>query len=219
MTETTAKRPVRPYNGVSANERIAARRERLLDAGLEEFGTRGYVQTGVKDICRAAGLTDRYFYESFKDSAELFVAVFDRVTERLFTIVANAAAVAPQQPEAIARAAITAYVRELAANPHAARVLFVEAAGAGPEVERHMRTTLRNFATLVATTARPHLLTGVSDQIVRLGALSFVGMIERIMIEWQDGELDLSIDEIIDHLVAMFVIVGAAAGVTRLPAA
>src|SRR5438105_12011502 len=116
MPETTTKRPVRPYNGVSAEDRIAARRERLLDAGLQEFGTRGYAQTGVKDICRAAGLTDRYFYESFKDSSELFVAVFDRVTERLFTIVEHAAAAAPPEPEAIARAAISAYVRELAAD-------------------------------------------------------------------------------------------------------
>ena len=56
------------------------------------------------------------------------------------------------------------------------------------------------------------------NQIIA-AVLSFVGMIERIMIEWQDGELDLSIDQIIDHLVAMFLIGGAAAGVTRRPAA
>ena len=55
---TTTKRPVRPYGGVSAQERMTERRERLLEAGLEEFGTRGFGQTGVKDICRQAGLTD-----------------------------------------------------------------------------------------------------------------------------------------------------------------
>src|SRR4029077_5184552 len=57
--------PQRAYGGVSAEDRIAARRAKLLDAGLELFGTRGYATTGVKDVCREAGLTDRYFYESF----------------------------------------------------------------------------------------------------------------------------------------------------------
>ena len=71
----------RTYGGVSAAERAASRRERLLDAGLELFGTHGFAATGVKDVCRQAGLTDRYFYESFRDSRELFLAVFDRLTD------------------------------------------------------------------------------------------------------------------------------------------
>ena len=76
-----------------------------------------------------------------------------------------------------------------------------------------------------AATVAPRLLRAgqgpQTDKMIglQIGAVSFVGMIERIMIEWQDGELDLSIDQIIDHIVAMFLIAGAAAGITRLPAA
>ena len=51
--------PQRAYGGVSADDRIAARRTSLLDAGLELFGTDGFAATGVKDVCRQAGLTDR----------------------------------------------------------------------------------------------------------------------------------------------------------------
>src|SRR3954449_7388105 len=83
--------PQRTYGGVSADERVAARREKLLDAGLELFGTRGFATTGVKDICREARLTDRYFYESFANSEALFLAVFDRLTDDLFGDVASAA--------------------------------------------------------------------------------------------------------------------------------
>src|SRR6185503_10298102 len=43
--------PQRTYGGVSADERIAARRAKLLEAGLELFGTRGFATTGVKDVC------------------------------------------------------------------------------------------------------------------------------------------------------------------------
>jgi len=209
---TTTKRPVRPYGGVSAEERVADRHERLLEAGLEEFGTRGVGQTGVKDICRQAGLTDRYFYESFRDSAELFTAVFDRATQHLFEVVAGALAQAPASPEAQSRAVIEAYVRALADDPRLARVVFVEAPSAGPEVEHHIRATLRRFARLVEAGARPYVPAKMPDAALRFGATSLVGAIERLMIEWQDGELGLSVEQIIDYLVDMLLLFGRAAG-------
>ena len=209
---TTTKRPVRPYGGVSAQERMTERRERLLEAGLEEFGTRGFGQTGVKDICRQAGLTDRYFYESFRDSAEPFTAVFDRATQHLFEVVAGALAQAPASPEAQSRAVIEAYVRALADDPRLARVVFVEAPSAGPEVEHHIRATLRRFARLVEAGARPYVPAKMPDAALRFGATSLVGAIERLMIEWQDGELGLSVEQIIDYLVDMLLLFGRAAG-------
>jgi AcrR family transcriptional regulator len=213
LAVTTTKRPVRPYGGISAEERVAERRERLLEAGLEEFGTRGFGKTGVKDICRAAGLTDRYFYESFRDSVELFTAVFDHATQHLFGVVARALAEAPANPEAQSRAVIEAYVRALADDPRLARVVFIEAPSAGPEVEHHMRATLRRFARLVEAGARPYLPAGMSDAALRFGATSLVGAIERLMIEWQDGELGLSVEEIIDYLVRMLLMFARVAGI------
>src|SRR5690348_10370050 len=107
----------RTYGGVSAAERIAGRRARLLDAGLELFGTQGFSATGVKDVCRAAGLTDRYFYESFSDSRELFLAVFDRLTDDLFSAVAIAAARSAADPERQLREAIGTFIGALADDP------------------------------------------------------------------------------------------------------
>jgi AcrR family transcriptional regulator len=204
MSPADHKRPVRPYGGVSAEQRVAERRERLLEAALEEFGTRGVASTGVKDVCRRAGLTDRYFYESFDDSSRLFIAVFDRVTAHLLEVVVLALAAAPRGVEAQARAVIEAYVRALADDPRTARIVFIEAPSAGPEVEAHMRVTLRRFAQLVVQTARPYL-PDVPEETLRFGAISLVGAVERVMIEWQDGELGLSIDQIIEYLVAMLI--------------
>jgi AcrR family transcriptional regulator len=184
---------------------VAERRERLLEAALEEFGTRGVASTGVKDVCRRAGLTDRYFYESFRHSGELFTAVFDRATGQLFELVVNALAEAPASVEAQARAVIEAYVCALADDPRVARVVFVEAPSAGPEVEAHMRATLRQFAQLVVVSARPYLSPAMPEEAVRFGAIALVGAIERLMIEWQDDQLELSIEQIIEYLVAMLL--------------
>src|SRR5436189_750000 len=114
--------PQRPYGGISASERVAARRERLLAAGLELYGTHGFAATGVKDLCRAAGLTDRYFYESFRDSRELFLAVFDGVTDELFAAVVEAVAQGGGDAEHQLRSAIATFICALAAGPRTLRV-------------------------------------------------------------------------------------------------
>jgi AcrR family transcriptional regulator len=194
----------RPYGGVSAEERVAARRAKLLDAGLELFGTRGYVATGVKDICREAQLTDRYFYESFKDSEALFLAVFDRLVDELFVAVAAAVVDAGAEPEPQLRSAIGTFVGALAQDPRKARVIFAEAAAAGPAAAAHMRTTLRRFTDLVGATARRHLGDDVSDEQVRIRALSLVGTLERVITERQDGALGIPVDRLVEHCVALY---------------
>src|SRR5689334_11890446 len=109
MAMPTTRNPQRTYGGVSALERIAARRQKLLDAGLALFGTQGFAATGVKDVCRQAGLTDRYFYESFANSEALFLAVFDRLTDELFGAVAASVGEAGDDAELQLRNAISSF--------------------------------------------------------------------------------------------------------------
>src|SRR5689334_13794670 len=109
MTSAVKRQP-RTYGGVSGAERVAAPRERLLDAALERYGTHGWAATGVNDVCREADLTDRYFYESFADPRSLFTAVFDRATTELLLRVAEAVAEVEPEPRAQISAAIETFV-------------------------------------------------------------------------------------------------------------
>jgi len=193
--------PVRSYGGISATDRIAERRRRLLEAGLQRFGADGYSATGVKAVCREAGVTDRYFYESFADREALFLAVFDEQTEALFAGTVAAVSAAGADPAAQLRAAIDTFLRALAADPRIPRVIFSEPAAVGPEAERHMRLTLRRFSALVSATARTHL-PDERDEMLTLIGLALVGTLERVVIEWQDGELDL--DGVVEDCSALF---------------
>ena len=217
MPTTTGRTPARAYGGLSAGERVAARRERLLDAALELYGTRGFLATGVKDVCRAAGLTDRYFYESFTNSGDLFGATFDRTATQLLSVVAAAVAHAVPEPEAQARAAIETFVRALADDPRRARLLFVETASAGAALERHVRRTVRQFASLIAATARSHVQGDVTDVVLQMGALSLVGAIALVLVEWLDGEVDATIEEVIAYFVEVFLVAGGAQPSTSMP--
>jgi AcrR family transcriptional regulator len=193
---------MRAYGGVSAEERVAARRARLLEAGLECFGTQGFAATGVKDVCRTAGLTDRYFYESFRDNRALFLGVFDDVTDALFEAVAGAVIAVEPVAELQLRAAIGTFLGALADDPRRVRVVFAEAAAAGPEAAEHMQATLRRFTALVEATARAHMPDGGDPRVV---ALSLVGTLERAVHEWQTGELDMSVEELTEHCVALYL--------------
>jgi AcrR family transcriptional regulator len=148
---------------------------------------------------------DRYFYESFTDKEALFLQVFDRVCDELFAAVAEAVAeVEPTAADQL-RAAIGTFLREMERDPRKPRLIFSEPAAVGVDAEAHMRTTLRQFAALASATAREHVPGGTPGDIVRLVGLAVVGTIERVVIEWQDGELDKPIDQIEDDCVTLFL--------------
>src|SRR5438034_2398782 len=112
----------RVYGGVSADERVEARRRRLMDAGLELIGTEGWSGTSVRAVCREAALTPRFFYESFADLDALAVAVFDDISVQATAAILEAVTDAPAEPAAQARAAIATFVDELTEDPRRARV-------------------------------------------------------------------------------------------------
>ncbi len=83
MTSSDRKTSTRTYGGLREDERIHERRERFLEAGLEVFGTVGLRGATVRMLCKTAGLTERYFYESFADTEALFCAVYEKLSGAL----------------------------------------------------------------------------------------------------------------------------------------
>jgi len=124
--------PERIYRGVHAADRRAERRERLIEAGLALFGTRGYHRTTVRELCARAKLTERYFYESFGEREELVLEVFEHVAGEMARHMESAVAAAPPDPLAKARAAIAASVTYLTDDPRRARLLAARGDGGEP---------------------------------------------------------------------------------------
>lgn len=118
---------VRPYKGVSAPERRAERRERLVEALLDVVGAAGVLGVTVDKVCAAAGLTKRYFYESFADLDALMLAAADTLFERLYARMSEAAAAHSDEVDRV-RAVVTEVIGDLAADPRGAR-LYVESPG------------------------------------------------------------------------------------------
>ena len=141
MSNTQMSRPSPPpesagsarrYGGVSAAERQAQRRERLIEAGLDVFGRMGYSETTMRMICSQARLTDRYFYEQFTDCDEVYKVVHQRLSADVMKQIAVAASsVSGDDPIAMVKAGLTAFYTFIKEDPRRAQILLIDAVTTG----------------------------------------------------------------------------------------
>jgi AcrR family transcriptional regulator len=191
---------VRPYRGVEAAERLAQRRARLLDAGLDLLGVgdNDPAELTVRGICRQAGVATRYFYESFTDKDHFVGAVFDWVIADIAATTQAAVASAP--PREQARAAMANIVRAIVVDARVGRLLFsshlANAVLARKRVEAGALMAALSGQQAVAT------LQVADNDRVRATAHFVVGGVVQAISAWLAGEVDLSPDELVDQLAA-----------------
>lgn len=200
--------PTHTWRGASADERRAQRRERLLAAGLEVIGTRGWAGTTVRAICAESGLTERYYYEAFSDRDALLLDVFERVREQTMTAVARAAAdSAGQSLRDRARACIAAGLAVLLDDPRKGRVMFTEATS-HPLLQQRRHDDLLQTARLLGEIAEEHLGLRVSDRAdAELNTIAIVGAESAMAAAYLAGRLTVTRDRLIDHITDLHLAV------------
>lgn len=194
----------RHYGGVSAQERTAARRERLLEAALQLYGTPGADRVTMTAVCTEARLTERYFYESFHDLEGLLLEVIERIAEEVRVAALAALDEARGEPEVRARAAIAAFVDILTTDPRKGHAAMVASAAVEPFRTRR-RELLHRFARLVAEESK--LLYGDrawSSPHDEVTALLFVGGLAELVTAWLSGDVDVSPEMIVDAATYQF---------------
>lgn len=145
--ETTTS-PKRSYRGESIAKRRSDRRRLLMKAGLKLIGQQGYGRTTVKAICQEAGLTERYFYESFKNREQLLAEIYREQTDALQWQMIAAAEEPGQTPEQLIRAALLAFFSTLKAKPDAARLILFEILGVSEAMNQLYYEAMDGFAEL-----------------------------------------------------------------------
>lgn len=222
----------RRYGGADPDERRARRRADLVDAGLDLFGTEGFAPVPIKRICEHAGVTQRYFYESFADKPALLGAVYDACVDatRARTVAAalpfmgdagqpdtgeravgERAVPAEQIPDA-ARAILGAFIDALATDPRRARVMLVEIVGVTTELERTRQQAIHGWAHLILMFARGQQS---PTRVQRLAAIGLVGAVTQLLVDWYTSHTDpvdsdsgpevFDIASILDVCVELFV--------------
>jgi AcrR family transcriptional regulator len=111
----------RRYSGQSFEVRQTERREKLIHAALLVAGRAGLEGLSVAAICAEAGLTARYFYESFPSREAIFVEAYRLAQDELLRRIGEA-----KDRKDPAKAALTGFFTALQANPGLARVFLID---------------------------------------------------------------------------------------------
>ncbi len=125
----------RRYAGEPDSTRAARRRLRLLESGLELFGTRGYRATTVRELCSAARVSHRTFYQEFASAEDLLLAVYASCLDRLVEVVVAAIPLDAPDPTGTFRSGVDAFLSEIRSDPRLARVVWFEVLGVSERVE------------------------------------------------------------------------------------
>ena len=197
----------RQFKGLSLTERKQARREKLIEAGIEAYGTHGFFAVTVKDTCNEAKLTECYFYESFKKSDELFQTIFLKLIDQLQHNVLHAFIQASTDPRKMIKSGLTALLTTLKDNPRMARIIYIDAM---------LVQELHNQATIHETMLRfdrmihafvmlmmPHI--DRSEREISLVATGLNGYVTQIAIRWVVSGFKQSMQEVLSSCSIVFL--------------
>jgi AcrR family transcriptional regulator len=173
----------RIYGGISAEERVIARKQRFIDAGKMVFGKLGYQAAGVRDVCTEAGLTERYYYEAFGSMPKLFEAVYLEALDDLRQVLEEAALRVPGEPRKQLRSMISAYFELIKRDRCLARILIIEIYGAAPAVTDLYELGVGQFAAQIEKVVASNALIAkpVDGKLV---AIALVGATSALAMNW-----------------------------------
>lgn len=176
----------RNYRGKAAEDRSQERRARFVEAGLELFGTTDFAAATVKSLCVEAGLTERYFYESFAHREELFLAVATQCVGGLMSALEQAERETAGPTVGRVPAMLEVFFRWFRDDHRRARIQLFEPLVMGPEFQALYREVVAAFAVQV----RSSLFAGLEGELRRRGldpellSRALVGGAVEIAKEW-----------------------------------
>lgn len=203
-TASSTSTPQR-WAGLSSDDRRAARRALLVATAFDLLGTDGDGGTTVRAVCARSRLNPRYFYESFADRDELLVAVYDQQVSELGALLAERLAAVDDDEEAFTRTGVETVVRFVAEDPRRAKVLYTEALG-NEALARRRRQTLHDVgASLTALGRERHGPPPEGETIGAVAASLLVGGLTESVVAWLDGHLEVTLDQLVDDMTALFL--------------
>ncbi len=168
----------------SAAERSRRRRERILDAAAHVFSRAGYRDAAVDDIAREAATSKGGIYFHFPTKESIFIELIRATAERLVAKVEREVA-QESDPVLQADAAIRTVLRTFAGHRSMARLLLVDALGAGRPFRSELLRLHERFAELIAG----YLDRAVADGVIapldtRVAGRAWFGAIHEVVLGW-----------------------------------
>lgn len=175
-----------------------------MTAALEIWQEQGWAAVTMRGVCARAGLTDRYFYESFADRDALLATVWDQMRDETLEVLLGVITEHAEEPPLHQlRAVIDVLVHHIADEPTRAQVIFGDHAGSAV-LEQRRRDTIQMTTDLMIQIGTPYLRPEGSATALRMSTVLGVGGFVELVLAWQAGLMgDVGADELIEHLAAV----------------
>lgn len=217
MDATSSKTP-RRYGGIAPEARQQERREKLIQAGVELFGRHGYHAVTVREICAAAKLTERYYYESFASPEKLFAAVYGHVALELKQATLAALGRAQRHPLALAEAALRVFFEYVRNDPRRARILLIDAVTIGTDIGRLADQAMRDYTDLmrgfIDVLFPDAAVAGLKPELLSAG---LIGANIRIATQWVQEDFRQPLETVLENTMAFYEAMNSRWGLERRP--
>lgn len=193
---------------MTAAERLADQRTKLLDAATHVFATTGYLEATVEAIVARAGMSRRTYYEHFVDLRDVLAKVYDRAAMVSLTMVSSSAR-AHDDPLDALRAGLTAYLMAASTYPDVARVMFAEYRLGGADFETRYQRDSAHYAELLlellqSAHARKKLKRAPTELVVFTLAKGIEAVAMRAILRGEHKKLPGLVDELTELVVSAF---------------
>lgn len=169
---------------VREQERSKVRRQRVLDAALDIFTRDGYGDTLVDEIARRSETSKGGVYFHFPSKEALFTALLDEMAKLLIGRVERAIA-AEADPIARGTAALRAVLQTFGGHRALARLLLVEALGAGHKFNSKMAELHQAFADLIKEQLADAVAQGLVPPLdLDIISVAWFGAINQVVTRW-----------------------------------
>lgn len=204
----------RSYAGKDASTRQAERRDKLLRAAITLFGRQGFAATSIDAVCAEAGLTKRYFYESFTSSDDLLIEAYRAATRDLMQSILAAAAPHRQDARALVHAGVVQVFTFVRENPDEARLIMIEAMSVRSQLGRVYGKSYGEFVHLLVAFTKPFLPDdSPDDTVLAVLARGATGAMIHLCQGWMATDYQQPIDELINGTEIMLGGLGQQLGI------
>jgi AcrR family transcriptional regulator len=170
--------PYRPTERTRA--RLAAARERVVDAALDQLAEGGYASASIAAVARRAGVATGTVYRHFPSKVDLFAEVFRRAAQREVDVLRSMTDRSEPVTHRLA-AWVEAFVRRALAEPVRAYALIAEPVD--PAVDAERLTFRRAYADLFERALRDGVQAGQIPPLdAELTAAAIVGALAEALV-------------------------------------
>lgn len=183
----------RGYRGLSAEQLQEQRQQRIIDAGIELFGERGYAATSIERLCSQARVSTRHFYEQFKGREATLHAIHDAIVGQMQLLIRSELIESDSPMNQRVADTIEAIMLFLLDDPRRGRILCLESVGVSAAMEAKRREANHRLADIINRYA--HFMAEhqvLPERDYHLPSVALVGMFNELVVEWLTGDTGLS---------------------------